>query len=138
MADSPVRPASRPRCHLRDLGAKGRGWTRRLGTAWHGSNPVAGRGKSGEGFIPVPRRRSGTSRPAAAIATPSPEIYGECSRPPFDFNTTESMIVLYQGQFDRAADGMRPAGSMSPTMALRLGRHYTRDDGLELLSTHGA
>jgi hypothetical protein len=48
------------------------------------------------------------------------------------------MLELYQRQFDLTADAMRQAGFDEPEQwRYDWERHYTRDEWLELLSTHG-
>ncbi|MEV6609446.1 class I SAM-dependent methyltransferase [Kutzneria sp. NPDC051319] len=111
------------------------------GTAWHWVDPVAGTAKAVEVLRPGGRLATfwhvfDLPKP---IATAFAEIYRRVvPDAPFDFNTTKSMIELYEAQFERAADGMRQAGLTEPEIwRYPWERHYTRDEWLELLSTHG-
>jgi SAM-dependent methyltransferase len=111
------------------------------GTAWHWVDPVAGAAKAIEVLKPGGRLATfwhvfDLPRPIAAAFA---EVYQRVvPDAPFDFTTSQSMIDLYQGQFDRAADGMRRAGFTEPEQwRYEWERHYTRDEWLELLATHG-
>lgn len=111
------------------------------GTAWHWVDPVVGAARAAE--VLHPGGRLATFWHVFDLPKPIAAAFAEIYRrvvpdAPFDFNTTKPMTELYQAQFDRAADGMRRAGFDEPEQwRYEWERDYTRDEWLELLSTHG-
>jgi SAM-dependent methyltransferase len=111
------------------------------GTAWHWVDPVAGAAKAAE--VLDPGGQLATFWHIFDLPQPIGAAFAEIYRrvvpdAPFDFNTTKSMLELYQAQFDRTADGMRRAGFDEPAdRRYAWERHYSREEWLELLSTHG-
>ncbi|HTI21083.1 MAG TPA: class I SAM-dependent methyltransferase [Kutzneria sp.] len=111
------------------------------GTAWHWVDPVAGAAKAAA--VLNPGGQLATFWHIFDLPEPIAAAFAEVYRrvvpeAPFDFSTGKSMIDLYQAQFDRTADGMRQAGfGDSEDRRYAWERHYSRDEWLELLATHG-
>ncbi|GAA3439769.1 class I SAM-dependent methyltransferase [Kutzneria kofuensis] len=112
------------------------------GTAWHWVDPVKGAAKAAE--VLGPGGRLAAFWHVFDLPKPIGEAFakvytGVVPDSPFDFTANRSMIDLYQGQFDLTADGLRQAGFEEPEQwRYDWERHYTRDEWLELLATHGS
>jgi SAM-dependent methyltransferase len=111
------------------------------GTAWHWVDPVAGAAKAAQ--VLNPAGRLATFWHVFDLPGPIGRAFADVYRrvvptSPFDFDTGKTMLELYQGQFDRTAAAMRGAGFDEPEdWRYEWERHYTRDEWLELLATHG-
>ncbi|QUQ63114.1 class I SAM-dependent methyltransferase [Kutzneria sp. CA-103260] len=111
------------------------------GTAWHWVDPVKGAAKAAE--VLRPNGRVATFWHIFDLPKPIARAYAAVYRrvvpdSPFDLDNAKSMLELYQGQFDRTADGLRAAGFAEPEQwRYDWERFYTGDEWLELLSTHG-
>jgi SAM-dependent methyltransferase len=111
------------------------------GTAWHWVD--AGQGARKAADVLEPRGRLATFWHVFDLPAPIGRAFATVYKrvvpdAPFDFGTGRTMLELYQRQFDLTADAMRQAGFDEPEQwRYDWERHYTRDEWLELLSTHG-
>ncbi|MFC0432783.1 bifunctional 2-polyprenyl-6-hydroxyphenol methylase/3-demethylubiquinol 3-O-methyltransferase UbiG [Kutzneria buriramensis] len=111
------------------------------GTAWHWVDAVAGARKAAE--VLEPGGRLATFWHVFDLPKPIAQAFATVYKravpdAPFDFDTGKTMLELYQRQFDLTADAMRQAGFDEPEQwRYDWECHYTRDEWLELLSTHG-
>jgi SAM-dependent methyltransferase len=113
------------------------------GTAWHWIDPVAGAARAAQVLRP-----GGRLAPFWHVSEVPPEITSAFARvyremvpdSPFDLASKRSALEGYQPLFDRAADGIRRAGSFGEPerWAFEWERTYGRDEWLEQLPTSGA
>ncbi|HEY8481270.1 MAG TPA: class I SAM-dependent methyltransferase [Spirillospora sp.] len=112
------------------------------GTAWHWIDPVAGAAKAARVLRPggrlaalwhvfqLPDEVAAAQVEAFRRVAPDSPLAGQVGR---------SALEVYQAMFDRAADGMRRAGAFTVPEQWRHDweRHYTRDEWLDQMPTHG-
>ncbi|MBB5629624.1 class I SAM-dependent methyltransferase [Sphaerisporangium krabiense] len=110
------------------------------GQAWHWVDAVAGAAKAAEVLRPGGRLAVfwNVAEPPADLAERSAEIYRRVL-PDLPHDAATSPMDAYGAMAAKAADGIRQAGAFGDPEEWRFPweQHYTRDEWLDVLPTHG-